>query len=75
MPVKTVKEECTMPRTCKEKKTTLPTTLTSEPSGVKTIPKGLSDKANRALRDLVWIEGQDSPKVLQVQMFLVVGSL
>ena len=29
---------------------------------MKTIPKSISGKAKKALRDLRWVEGQDSPK-------------
>ena len=74
-PVKRVKKECTTPKTsvkkatgkktkpAKEKqKRTLPATPTLGPSGIKTIPKSISGKAKKALRDLGWIEGQDSPK-------------
>ena len=53
MPVKRVKNK---------KKQTLPATPAPGLSGIKTIPKGLSGEAKRALRNLGWIEGQDSPK-------------
>ena len=74
-PVKTVKKERSTPKTSikkatgkkpkpakEKKKRTLPATPTPGPSRINTIPKGLSDKAKRALKDLGWIEGQDSPK-------------
>ena len=72
-PVKTVKKERTTSKTSVKKATvkerkpakktrTLPATLAPGPSRIKTIPKSISDKAKQALRDLGWIEGQDSPK-------------
>ena len=72
-PVKTVKKERTTPKTSfkkatvkktkpAKKKRALPATPTPGPSRIKTIPKSISDKAKQALRDLGWIEGQDSPK-------------
>ena len=72
-PVKTIKKERTKPKTSvkkvtvkqtklAQKKGILPATPTPGPSGIKTIPKSISDKAKKALRDLGWIEDQDSPK-------------
>lgn len=73
--MKTVKKERSTPKTSikkatgkktkpakEKKKRSLPATPTPGPSRINTIPKGLSDKAKRALKDLGWIEGQDSPK-------------